>query len=181
MPNNTIYRYCPRCGRRLAWRREYSHASHEPKRPVCNHCGFVHYEKAAPTASALIVNKKGEVLLAKRAWPPAKGHWDCIGGFLDANEHPLTGLAREIKEEIGVRLKVTQLLGVWMDRYYYNKHWRWTMNFYYLATIAQGKPKASDDVAEIEWFPIHRLPHPIAGKANRAALREVQRITTKKK
>lgn len=175
--SNPLYTFCPRCGHKLSWRREFRTATHEPLRPVCNHCGFVHYEKSAPTASALIVNTKNEVLLAKRAWPPAKGSWDCIGGFLEAGEHPLEGLQREIKEEIGVTLNVKELIGVWMDRYYHNKHWRWTLNFYYRATIAKGKPKASDDVAAIKWFPINRLPKNISGKANRAALRALQKYS----
>lgn len=175
----SIYKYCPRCGHKLSWRREYKHVGHEPKRPVCPNCGFVYYEMSAPTASALIINAKKQVLLAKRAWPPAKGSWDILGGFLEAGEHPAVGVKREIREEIGVSIKLQKLLGIWMGSYYHNKHWRRTLNFYYLATITRGAPKPTDDVAAVRWFPLNRLPKPIAFSGNRAALQALGKILKK--
>lgn len=179
MANTILYKYCPRCGHKLLWKQEYHGHPHEPKRPVCPTCGFVYYEQSAPTASALIINAKKEVLLAKRAWPPAKGSWDILGGFLEAGELPEVGVKRELREEIGVSIDIKKLIGVWMGNYYHNKHWRHTLNFYYLATIKRGTPKASDDVAEVRWFPLNRLPKQIAFKGNRAVLSELKKFLKK--
>lgn len=52
-----------------------------------------------------IMNKKGELLLQKRA--PTKNNpnkWTRTGGHVDAGETPLQGIQREVQEEIGVTI-----------------------------------------------------------------------------
>ncbi|MFH0952339.1 MAG: NUDIX hydrolase [Patescibacteria group bacterium] len=166
----TIYHFCPRCGHQLAWRHEYADHANEPKRQVCAGCGYVLYINSSPTASALIINKKDEVLLAKRAWPPAKGKWDTLGGFLENGEDPIKGLRREIKEETGVTLKNIKYLGIYLDDYHHNNRIFKTLNIFYTAEIARGKPKPSDDIAGVKWFARNRLPKNLAFRNCRQAL-----------
>ena len=57
-------------------------------------------------AGALFDNQ-GRVLIAQR--PPGKhmaGGWEFPGGKLEADEEPLTGLKRELKEELGIEVLV---------------------------------------------------------------------------
>jgi ADP-ribose pyrophosphatase YjhB (NUDIX family) len=118
---------------------------------------MVIYKNSAPTASALII-RDGNVLLGKRGVPPLKGKYDVVGGFLKYGEDPLTGVLREAREETGLRLKILGMLGVYMDTY--GRGGKSTLNFYYVASIISGRIKAMDDVAELRWFPINKLPRP---------------------
>lgn len=57
----------------------------------------------------LILNKKGEVLLVQRNQPDFKawdGKWSIPGGHLEFSEDPKKALHREIKEELGVEIKI---------------------------------------------------------------------------
>ncbi|MFC1663033.1 NUDIX hydrolase [Patescibacteria group bacterium] len=158
----TKYNYCPICGHKLVWQHESKHHLKEPKRQLCTNCQFVLYESTASTVSALILNNKKEVLLAKRNGPPNPGYWDAIGGFLEGGEHPITGLKREIKEEINVTLKDIKYFNIYMDTYYHRQLTSYTMNIYFTATIASGSPKASSDVAGVKWHSLKKLPAKIA-------------------
>jgi 8-oxo-dGTP diphosphatase len=61
------------------------------------------------TAAALITSPSGDVLLVK---PNYRDHWSLPGGILEDGEAPHEGCAREVREEIGLRLPVGALLAV---------------------------------------------------------------------
>jgi ADP-ribose pyrophosphatase YjhB (NUDIX family) len=140
------WRFCPRCGAAIET---------EDGRARCTACGFVHYDSSAPTASALLVDAAGRVLLARRAIEPERGAWDLPGGFLEAAEHPLDGLRRELHEETGLDVEPVEFFGVWMD--VYGDGGAPTLNLYWLCR-ADGEPRAADDVAELRWFAPDELP-----------------------
>jgi mutator protein MutT len=81
----------------------------------------------------VVMDRLGRVLLAQRpAGKHLAGAWEFPGGKLEPGEHPLVGLARELKEEVGIgiaeprplmRVKHsypygTVLLNVWLIRKY---------------------------------------------------------------
>ncbi len=142
------YTYCPRCKAKLRNKGEAFE---------CGHCGMKIYKNSAPTASILIV-RDGKVLLARRKFEPFRGQYDVVGGFLKYGEHPDAGVLREAKEETGLRVRVLGLLGVYMDRY--GPTGERTLNFNYVGSIGRGRMRANDDVSELTWFPIERLPRP---------------------
>ena len=56
--------------------------------------------------AGVLVDPVGRVLLAQR--PPGKhlaGMWEFPGGKLEAGESPLAGLARELREELGIGIE----------------------------------------------------------------------------
>lgn len=67
----------------------------------------------APCAAALIV-RDGEVLLARRAREPWRGRWEIPGGFVEHGEHPAATAVRELAEELGVRVRLIGLLGIYV-------------------------------------------------------------------
>jgi ADP-ribose pyrophosphatase YjhB (NUDIX family) len=141
------WRVCPRCGSEL----EHGEAS-----VSCPRCGFSAYANPAPTASALVLDDEGRVLLARRAGEPGEGLWDLPGGFMDEGERPLESLQRELREEAGVEIEPGAFVGGLPDRY--GAEGPWTINFYWEARLAGGEPRAADDVAEFGWFRAHQLP-----------------------
>jgi ADP-ribose pyrophosphatase YjhB (NUDIX family) len=143
----TRWRTCPRC------RAELQHKSVSVK---CPSCGLSVHASPAPTASAILVDEEGRVLLTRRAGDPGEGLWDLPGGFLEEDEDALGTLARELREELGVELEPGRLVGSFPDRY--GEGGPWTINFYWEARIVSGEPTPADDVADLDWFPRDALP-----------------------
>ncbi len=129
-------------------------------RARCATCGSVFYANSVPTASALLVDEKGRLLLARRAHEPAQGLWDVPGGFLDEGEEPLAGLRRELREETGLEIEPLEFFRLWMDRYGEGDGAQATLNLSWTARVVGGEPHASDDVAELRWFAPDELPPP---------------------
>lgn len=142
---------CPRCGTTL----EGDEAALR-----CPGCGSHYYANAAPTASAVIEDDDGRVLLGRRALEPFRGSWDTIGGFLHEDEAPEAGLRREVREETGLEIELGPFLGVWMDRYGDADEAMHTLNLFWIVRAAGGTLAPADDVAELAWFEPDALPHP---------------------
>ncbi|MGH3092154.1 MAG: NUDIX domain-containing protein [Gaiellaceae bacterium] len=141
------WRACPRCGAGL---------EHEDASVSCPSCGLSVYANPAPTASALLADGDGRVLLTRRAGEPGEGLWDLPGGFVDEGEDALETLRRELREELGVEIEPGPLVGSLPDRY--GEGGPWTINFYWEARIVSGEPAPADDVADLGWFPRDALP-----------------------
>ena len=142
------WRTCPRCQARL---------EHGDGLVSCPSCGFEQYANPAPTASALVVDDDGRVLLARRAGDPGKGLWDLLGGFVDEGEDALATLRRELREEIGLEVaEVGEFLGAIPD--VYGENGIATLNLYWSVRLAEGRPEPADDVAALEWVARDDLP-----------------------
>jgi 8-oxo-dGTP diphosphatase len=124
-----------------------------------------------PCAGALVV-RDGRVLLVRRAFEPFAGWWDVPGGFLDAGEHPVDAVKRELKEETGLEIEPTRLVGVYMDTYGDGPDADDTMNLYYECEVVGGDLRPGDDALEIGWFGPDALPSEIAFDNGRAVLED---------
>jgi ADP-ribose pyrophosphatase YjhB (NUDIX family) len=157
------WRSCPRCCSELRG---------DQKRVECPECGFVAYANPAPTATAVIEDDDGRVLLGRRAIEPYKGEWDLPGGFVEEGEHPLDALRRELREEAGLEVEPDDFLGVWMDRYGGDAPTVSTLNLYWTARITGGEQRAADDVGELRWFVPEEIPwDELAFQVNEKVLR----------
>ena len=72
-------------------------------------CGFVQWQNPTPAVGAL-VEHEGEIVLARGAgWP--EGAFALVTGYLEKNEDPKLGVAREVKEELNLDVVATTLIG----------------------------------------------------------------------
>jgi ADP-ribose pyrophosphatase YjhB (NUDIX family) len=142
-------RFCLACGHRLVTVREEGRT-----RQKCPACGWIHYVNPVPAAVALI-QRRGRLLLTRRARPPYAGTWDLPGGFLEADETPEHGLRRELSEELGMRVVRSRLVSLATDRY---GHGGFPVLSLIYRVTATGAPRPADDVSEARWFPRTRLP-----------------------
>lgn len=137
----------------------------------------MHWQNPVPAVGAVILRDTAgvpEALLALRAREPQKGKWDLPGGILEVAEGPEEGLRRELAEETGMEARSLDLLGVWTGRYG-DRH---TLNLLYRVE-ASGEPVAQDDVAELRWWPLDRLPE-LAWSHEGEALRRVGRAGSRR-
>ncbi len=141
--------FCPACGRPLQQPDAEGGAE-------CRSCGRHWYRNSAPTAGAAIV-RGGRALVTVRAREPERGRLDVPGGFLQWGEHPIDGLKREVKEELGVEIDVAVRDCVSMVPHRYGEEGDYVLSLGFRARHVSGEPSASDDVAEIRWVGMDEL------------------------
>ena len=138
----TPFRYCPADGTALGEARASGGVT-------CPQCGQSWYRNSAPTVGAAIV-EDGRALVTVRGIEPEKGKVDVPGGFLEIGEHPVEGLKREAREELGVEVEVDERPAL-LATHTYGEDGSWVLAIGFKARIVDGEPQAADDVAELRW------------------------------
>jgi ADP-ribose pyrophosphatase YjhB (NUDIX family) len=142
------YRFCPADGTRL-----------EEPRPSggvrCPLCGHSWYRSSAPAVGAAIV-EDDRALVTVRAHQPEKGRIDLPGGFLEVGEHPVDGLVREAREELGVEIEVSGP-PILLATHTYGPDGAYVLAIGYRARIIRGEVHPTDDVAEVRWVSLEEL------------------------
>jgi len=111
-----------------------------------------------PTVDIIIETKGGIVLVRRKNPPPG---WALPGGFIDYGESAEAAAVREAREETGLTVRLTQLLGVYSSpdrdpRFH-------TLSVVYVAEPEGGQePRGGDDAAEARVFPADRIPGDVA-------------------
>ena len=137
-----MFRFCPWCGGRSVRRSASGRTA-----PAC---GVPSYLNPKPTASAILLDGEGRVLLGRRAIEPFLGLWDTPGGFAPPGESLEECVRRELREEAGVEIEVGRLILTVPD--VYGDDGEETVNAFYECRIVSGDPQPDDDVAELRWF-----------------------------
>lgn len=161
--------FCPHCGRSLVDR---VNEGETKSRPTCPECGFISYRNPKPCAGVLVV-RDGRVLLVERAREPFRGWWDVPGGYLEYDEHPEEAARREVREETGLEIRITGLVGVYPSQY--GDSGQRTLDLIYLAEVVAGEERPGDDAAAIGWFAPDELPDRVAFDSGPASLRDWRR------
>lgn len=102
--------------------------------------------------AALILNKRGEVLLFKHSYRQDTP-WGFPGGYLKKGENPDEAIQREIMEESGLRIHILKLLEVIVSADTPR------LEVLYLAELeGEGRFAPSQEVDEMRFFPLDQLP-----------------------
>ncbi len=111
-----------------------------------------------PVPTVDIIIEVGErIVLIRRKHPPPG--WAIPGGFIDQGEKAEDAAIREAREETGLSVTLTALLGVYSDPARDSR--RHTISTVYIAS-AQGEPTGGDDASEALLFDERTLPSPLA-------------------
>ena len=100
-------------------------------------------------AFALILDGRSRLLLCRRK---KDGKWNLPGGHLDAKEAPWDTVVREVREEIGLDVRVQRLLGV------YSVPSQDDLVLTFICSPVSKTLRASDEIDQIDWFEPGRLP-----------------------
>ena len=109
MTDSPSYRFCPRCGAPLETR---TLKAAEPPRLVCRACAFVFFLDPK-VATGVVIPYQGGILLVQRAIEPQYGKWVFPGGYVDRGETLEAAALREVREESGLAVRLTRLLGAY--------------------------------------------------------------------
>lgn len=138
----TSFKYCPRC----------AESTLEPflvNGLKCRNCGFIYFHNTASAVAAIIEYDNG-IILAKRAFEPAKGLFDLPGGFVDRKESLEDALKREIMEELSLEIISMSYLGSFSNLYNYEDVSYYTADAVFICKPSPGMvPKPSEELAEI--------------------------------
>ena len=115
-----------------------------------------HPRNPFPTVD-IIIEVEGGIVLIERKNPPHG--WAIPGGFVDYGETVEAAAIREAKEETGLDVELTVLLGVYSDPSRDPRHH--TISTVFVAA-ATGQPVADDDAADAGVFTEDTLPDDIA-------------------
>ena len=138
--------YCQICGFRITPQKFNNTFKY-----YCTNCENFSYLDPKVATVILIENNKS-LLLVKRDIEPHIGHWSFPSGYVDRGEKIEDAAIREVKEETDIDINITNLQGVYSGK--------GPVVLVVYAAIALdpsiGKPK--EEVQEIKWFPIKKLP-----------------------
>lgn len=124
-----------------------------------------------PGVTALVQDDAGRLLLGQRA---DVGHWALIAGIPDPGEEMAAAVVREVAEETGVRVVVTDLIAIWSTApiTYPNGDVTQFVTHLFRARPVGGTAHVADDESlAVGWFAPDDLPAPVSpGVAEALAL-----------
>lgn len=159
----TEFRFCPLCGKRL----EPKASAPDEGRPACPTGHFIHYDNPPTTVQAWI-ERNGEFLILERAQEPFAGRWDVPGGFVEMGESPREAVVREVREETGLTVIPTGLIGAFTSEY--GTTGRHTVDVAYLCRVDTGEFELNrDEKSDAAWVTLADMPE-LAFAGERQAL-----------
>jgi ADP-ribose pyrophosphatase YjhB (NUDIX family) len=114
------------------------------------------------SVSAVIFNGKRRLLLQKRS---DGGQWGLPGGSVEIGESVTVAVAREVREETGLRVTPRRLIGVYSDprlqvvRYPDGNVWHY-VSLCFECVVRGGELTTCDETLALDWFSPSRLPRP---------------------
>ena len=145
----TNRRYCGRCGSLME-------PSDKERMMHCDACGNMEYPKICP-AVIVGVTDGDRLLMSKYAGRTYK-NYALIAGFTEIGETVEQTVAREVMEEVGLKVKKI--------RYYKSQPWAFTdtllMGFYCELDGSDAIRLDENELAVAEWFKREEIPEPVS-------------------
>jgi ADP-ribose pyrophosphatase YjhB (NUDIX family) len=107
-----------------------------------------------------VIIEESRVLLIRRGQPPLLGEWSLPGGVLECGETLREAVAREAREETGLLVETSEMLGVY-ERVIRDDEKRVRYHYVlidFLCCAVGGDLKAGSDAADVRWFTSDELP-----------------------
>jgi 8-oxo-dGTP diphosphatase len=158
-----MFRYCPRCAGPLDG----------PPPTRCPACSYALYVNARPSAGLVILDGD-RFLVVMRAREPRAGRWELPGGFCDGWEHPADAAVREGREELGVTVRLGELIGMYVGDYEFQDELLPVLDCFWTAEIAEGTIALDPtESSELKWVELCDPP-PLAFATMDAAIAELR-------
>ena len=157
--------YCPYCGAPLVLRLL---PSEDRPRLVCHRDHILYVNPKLIVG--VIPERRGRILLMRRAIEPRYGAWTFPGGFMEIDETVEECAVREAQEEVGVEVRITELVGVYSRP---APQAPGIVSIVYRGRITSGQVEAGREALETRWFRPEEIPWDgLAYETTRWALRD---------
>lgn len=143
----TEHEFCGSCGAATNWR-----VVEGRRRPVCTSCGRTVYLDPKLAVAVLIAQEDGILLGRRGPGTREPGKWSFPAGFVERGERVEDAAVREAREETGLAVSLGPLVGL------FSTAGDAVVLAVYVAARAEGQARAGDDLTELGWFPLDRLP-----------------------
>jgi len=122
----------------------------------CPNCGSEHHPRTDPVVIMLVVDGDRVLLGRQPSWPP--GRYSALAGFVEPGESLEEAVAREVREEAGVRIAD--------PRYVSSQPWPFPSSLMlgFMADWAGGEPRPRDEVEDARWFERAEVADAAAGR-----------------
>ncbi|MEF8846870.1 MAG: NUDIX hydrolase [Candidatus Paceibacterota bacterium] len=119
-----------------------------------------------------LITKGDKILLIKRDIEPFKGFWVLPGGHVEYNEKVEQAIRREVKEELGVNVKIKNLVGVYSDPERDPRYHSVSVAFYLKKT--GGEFSLNEEATTFEYFHFENLPRKV-GFDHRKIIKDLEK------
>ena len=106
-----------------------------------------------------VIKRGRRVVVVRRSAPPLEGQWSIPGGLVETGETLRQAVAREAREETGLRVAAGELLGVF-GRILPDARGRTQYHYVlldYLCRKVSGRRRAGSDAAQARWVTSREL------------------------
>ncbi len=111
-----------------------------------------------PSATAIVLNEAGELLMVHKT---DNNLWALPGGGMDPGESISQTVVRETKEETGMDVEVTGVVGIYTNPghviAYDDGEVRQQMSICFTTNLLGGEIATSSETSEVEFVPVDRL------------------------
>ncbi len=121
------------------------------------------------TSVGAVVFRGDEALVIRRGREPLKGQWSIPGGKVDYGERLHDAVAREVREETGVEIRVLGLLDVFESLPAAEGAPHYVM-VDFVAEWVSGEPRPGDDAEAAEFVPLKEAQARISWDTTRRAM-----------
>ena len=115
------------------------------------------FKNPTPTVDCIVELPRDRIVLVRRKNPPVG--WALPGGFVDEGETLHAACVREVKEETGLEVDLSEQFFTYSDPARDPR--RHTISTVYIGW-AEGEPHGGDDAAEAKAFALDALPNELA-------------------
>jgi 8-oxo-dGTP diphosphatase len=160
------YRYCPHCATPFMARELHGH-----QRQVCPSCDFIFWQNPV-VGVAVIVMDDDRIVLGRRARGVYQGAWCIPCGYVEYDEDVRQAAQREFQEETGLHVEVGEVYAVHSNFHNPAMH---SVGIWFRGSVLGGMLCPADDLDEVAYISLRRLPDNLAFPTDRLVLAQLQR------